>query len=117
MDDILITGNKIKMDHVKSHLDKCFGIKDLGPLYYFLGIEVTHLPEGIVLSQKKFIHELLQTIDISGMKPVATRLPINCKLTAEDGASIPDPTLYRILMGKLNFLSNTRPDLSFAVQY
>ena len=117
MDDILITGsNKFEIDHVKSHLDKCFGIKDLGPLHYFLGIEVTYLPEGIVLSQKKFTHELLQVIDISYMKPVATPLPINCKLTAEDGAPTADPTLYRIQMGKLNFLSNTRPDLSFAVQ-
>jgi len=38
----------------------CFGIKDLSILHYFLGLEVTHMPEGIVLSKKKkFTHELL----------------------------------------------------------
>jgi len=45
VDDILITGsNKLEIDHVKHHLDQCFGIKDLGTLHYFLGLEVTRLP-------------------------------------------------------------------------
>jgi len=60
VDDILITGsNKHDIDRVKHHLDQCFGIKDLGTLHYFLGLEVTHLPQGIVLSHNKFTQDLL----------------------------------------------------------
>jgi len=51
VDDLLITGSKkAEIAHVKHHLDKCFGIKDLGSLHYFLGLEISHLPKGIVLS-------------------------------------------------------------------
>ena len=80
-----------------------------------LRIEVYHLPKGIVLSQHKFTHESLQDAAISDLKPIATPLPINCKLTATEGPPIADPTYYRVMKGKLNFLSNIRPDLSFAV--
>jgi len=113
----LITGsNKAKIAHVKRHLEQCFGIKDLGSLHYFLGLEVSHLPEGIVLSQDKFTQQLLQDAAISSLQAVATPLPINCKLTAIEGPLIADPSHYRVMMGKLNFLTNTRPNLSFAVQ-
>lgn len=59
-DDIIITGsNTTKVTLVKAHLDSLFGIKDLGILQYFLGMEVVYLPEGTFLSQKKFTHDLL----------------------------------------------------------
>jgi len=81
MDDILITGsNKHEINHVKNRLDMCFGIKDLGLLHYLLGLEVTHLPKGIVFNQKKFTQELLQSAAITNLKCVATPLPIHCKL-------------------------------------
>jgi len=49
-------------------------------------------------------------------KPTATPLPLNCKLKADEGVPLSDPTVYRTYIGKLNFLSNTRPDIAFAVQ-
>jgi len=47
---------------------------------------------------------------------MATPLPLNCKLSSEEGMALLDPTLYRTLIGKLNFLPHTRPDLSFTGQ-
>jgi len=56
----MLTGsNPVEIAHLKQHLHHCFGIKDLGPLHYFLGLEVSYLPQGIIRSQKKFTHELL----------------------------------------------------------
>lgn len=95
----------------KQHLDKCFGIKDLGKLHYFLGLEMFYLPQGIVLNQKKFTTELLKDCDMK----IATPLPLNCKLLPNEGALIFDSTCYRTLMGRLNFQSNPIPNLSFTV--
>ena len=116
VDDILITGDDTSTIHkLKDHLHSTFNLKDLGILNYFLGIEVTHLPTGIVLTQRKFAHDLLKDSDISTFKSVVTPLPLHTKLY-NDLPPYPNPTLYRSLVGKFNFLTNTRPDLSFSVQ-
>ena len=117
VDDILITGlDQAEISHVKHHLNQCFGIKDLGQLHYFLGLEVSYIPEGVVLSQKKFTIEFLKDSGLKNPKPAATPLPLNCKLQSDEGEPLPDPTYYRAMIGKLNFVTNTRPDLSFTAQ-
>ena len=116
VDDILLTGsNPTEIHSIKQHLDNEFTIKDLGLLHYFLGMEVSYVNEGIVLTQHKFTKDLLQ-IQHFPHKPVHTPLPLQCKLSTEDPHDFSDPTLYRTLVGKLNFLSHTRPDLAFATQ-
>lgn len=117
VDDIMITGsNPSEITHLKQHLDTTFGIKDLGQLHYFLGLEVIHTPQGIILSQKKFTTELLKDCGTLSSTTVSTPLPLNCKLCPEDGELFPDPLLYRTLVGKVNFLTHTRPDLSYTTQ-
>ena len=117
MDDILVTGSNIDEVHVlKHHLHSSFGIKDLGQLHYFLGFEVSHLPEGISLSQRKFTQDLLIDSGFSTCKSVATPLPLNFKLDPDAGDLLQDPSHYRTIIGNLNFLTNSRPDISYAVQ-
>lgn len=64
-----------------------------------------------MLSQKKFTKELLELCDFDLSKKAITPLPLHLKLQADDGDLLPDPDLFRSLNGKLNFLTNTRPDL------
>jgi len=93
VDDILVTGSNIDEVHVlKHHLHSSFGIKDLGQLHYFLGFEVSHLPEGISLSQRKFTQDLLIDSGFSTCKSVATPLPLNCKL------DLMQETFYKTLL-------------------
>nr|XP_016435374.1 PREDICTED: uncharacterized mitochondrial protein AtMg00810-like [Nicotiana tabacum] len=74
-------------------------------------MELLHEPGVIILTQRKFAIDLiLQSRDVS------TPFDSNIKLTADSGELLPDPTIYRRLLGKLNFITNTRPDLSFAIQ-
>jgi hypothetical protein len=60
VDDMLITGDDV--DHIsnlKKQLGEQFQMSDLGPLSYFLGIEVRHSPRGYFLSRSKYIHDLI----------------------------------------------------------
>lgn len=95
------------IQQVKDFLHKKFTIKYLGLLHYFLGLEITHLQEGVVLTQKKFTQELLAYASPLHSKPISSPLPVNLKLTSKAGALLEDTTQYRVLVGKLNFLTNT----------
>ncbi|KAJ9542860.1 hypothetical protein OSB04_029366 [Centaurea solstitialis] len=114
VDDIIFTGNNSELIHnIISHLEKEFSIKDLGKLNYFLGLEVLYTTDGLVLSQSKYAHDILSRANLQDSKPVAT-------LAARDQLNITgdpfrDNTLYRSLVGALQYLTITRPDISYAV--
>lgn len=113
VDEILVIGsNMIKIDALKQHLHATFTIKNLGVLHYFLGIEVSYLPHGAALSQTKCTKEISALADTDLTKKALTPLPIDLKLIAYDGTLIDNVELCRSLVGKLNLLTNTRPDLS-----
>ena len=96
VDDILITGSDHEeIKHVKHCLNHKFGIKDLGKLHCFLGQEVNHTSQGILLSQQKFSRELLKDCVYSFKKPTITPLPLNCKLLPDEGQLLEDPTVCR----------------------
>lgn len=117
VDDILVRGSDPdEIAILKRHLNSLFGIKDLGLLHYFLGLEVCNLPEGIFLSQNPFSSELIDLVPLPGSHVPVTPLPINLKLHVDSGEPLTDCSLFRTLVGKFHFLTHTRPDISFAVQ-
>lgn len=88
-------------------------MSDLGLLYYFLGIEVSQMKNGIFISQKKYAENVLTKFNMLGCKPVATPLVANNKMKKLDGAEKADATKYRSLIGSLLYLTSTRPDIMF----
>jgi hypothetical protein len=111
VDDIVLTGDDIvEMAKVKEKLAVDFEIKDLGSMRYFLGMEVARSKDGIVVSQQKYILDLLKETGMSGCRPADTPMDPNAKLW-EKGSVPVDTGRYQRLVGKLIYLSHTRPDI------
>jgi len=88
---------------------------DLGYVHYYFGIEVTQHSKSIFLSQKKYIGYLLNKFVMVECIPLTTPMEQNLKLTSIEGREFKDATKYRQLVGCLNYLTTTRPDISFTV--
>jgi hypothetical protein len=116
VDDIIITDDdQCGIDELKTFLHQQFHTKDLGTLRYFLGIEVARSKEGISLSQRKYALDILEDTGLLGTRPVETPMDPNVKLYVVQGELLPNPDQYRRLVGKLNYLTITRTDISFVV--
>ncbi|XP_019159689.1 PREDICTED: uncharacterized protein LOC109156296 [Ipomoea nil] len=116
VDDVLLVGNdKEKIHTLKAFLDDKFGIKDLGSIKFFLGIEVTRTPHGLVLSQRKYALDILAESGLEGCRPSAFPIEQNHKLRANCDGALVDASRYRRLVGRLLYLTVTRPDITYAV--
>ena len=116
VDDMLITGDDIEhICHVKKQLGEQFQMSDLGPLSYFLGIEVLHSPKGYYLCQSKYIHDLLTRSGITDSRTAATPMDLHLQLRPTDGAPLEDPSRYRHIVGSLVYITVTRPDIAHVV--
>jgi len=117
VDDILLTGNDLQeINHLKAHMLKCFRIKDLGDLRYFLGIEFSRSKEGIYMTQRKYALDILQDVGLTGARPASFPMEQNLKLSTDDGELLKEPTKYRRLVGKLIYLTVTRPDIVYSIR-
>ncbi|KAM1502979.1 hypothetical protein COP2_028602 [Malus domestica] len=116
VDDIIITSSS--PDAIQQVIDSLtfeFDLKDLGDLHYFLGIQITRTSNGVFLSQTKYIKDLLQKTEMLDSKSCDTPcLPYN-RLLKDDGELYNNPTLYRSVVGALQYLTFTRPDIAFSV--
>ena len=116
VNDIIVTENdRDEIRRLKEMLAKEFEIKDLGILRYFLGIEVTRSSKGIFVSQRKYVLNLLQETSMLGCKPAYTPIYLNHNLITIVESYVIDKGRYQRLVGKLIYLSHTRPDIEFAV--
>lgn len=102
------------MDTLIATLASDFPVKDLDALSYFLGIEVHRSDNGLILSQKKYIQDLLLQSNMSSTKPISSSLASTTQLSAHMGDMYSDPNGYHSIVSGLQYLSFTRPDLAFA---
>jgi hypothetical protein len=94
-----------------------FALKDLCDLHYFLGIEVSRVSDSIYLSQSKYTSDLLQRAGMSTCKAAPTPLAASVKISAHEGEPLTseESTKYHSIVGALQYLTLTRPDISFSV--
>jgi hypothetical protein len=91
-------------------------MKDPGPLHHFLGILVTRQPHSLHLSQRQYILDVLSRVGMGDCNPSSTPIDTKTKLSATTGPFVADPFLYRSLAGALQYITHTRPDISYVVQ-
>ncbi|XP_060962007.1 uncharacterized mitochondrial protein AtMg00810-like [Cannabis sativa] len=116
VDDIVLTGPNLDVLHqVQSSLYQKFKLKTLGPLRYFLGFEIARSKDGLFLSQRKYTIQLLEDTGYVGCKPAKTAMDPRTKLDDQQGDLLTNPSAYRQIIGKLLYLTLSRPDITFAV--
>ena len=108
MDDIVITGSdQDGIRNLKQHLFNHFQTKDLGKLKYFLGIEIAQSNSSVVMSQRKYVLDILEETGMLDCKPIDTLMDPNVKLVPGKGEPLRDTGRYRRLVGRLNYLTIT----------
>lgn len=117
VDDVVLASSDVnQIQQIKDHLHSVFQIKDLGNLRFFLRLEVARNHKGIAVNQRKYALDLLTETGFLSSKPMKTPMIQTLKLCQNDGEPLADNTQYRRLIGKLLYLTITRPDICFAVQ-
>ncbi|XP_022015119.1 uncharacterized mitochondrial protein AtMg00810-like [Helianthus annuus] len=116
VEDVIIIGNYLtKIQEIKKQLNNEFSVKDLGPLKYFLGIEVAKTQDGLVLSQRKYVLDILKDCGKLGCKPSSFPIEHGLKLDKGENEPTVDANQYRRLNGRLLYLQATRPDITYSV--
>nr|GEW12160.1 hypothetical protein [Tanacetum cinerariifolium] len=116
VDDIIVTGNnKGTIDKIICQRGFAFALKDLRLLNYFLCIEIVPHMYGIILSQKKYILEILQSVGLSNCSPVSFLMVTSSSLILDDSIAFSNPVKYQQVVGSLQYVTLSRPDIGFAV--
>jgi len=116
VDDLLITGSDtLGIIQLKQDLHQAFTIKDLGLARYCLSIGISWSKSGTLLNQRKYVLNILSDVGLTRAKPAKFPLPKGLKLSIEKGNVLTDPEPYRRVIGRLLYLTLTRPDVSYAV--
>lgn len=116
VDDIIITGSSDSA--IRKTIDALstkFSLKDLGDLHYFLGIQIHPSANGILLCQRKYLQSILETTKMDLEKPIHTPMLSSSLASAAASPGMSDPSLFRKVIGSLQYLLLTRPDIAFSV--
>ncbi|KAL0296098.1 UNVERIFIED_CONTAM: Retrovirus-related Pol polyprotein from transposon TNT 1-94 [Sesamum radiatum] len=98
VDDILVAGTcRELIDDVKYYLDGLFTIKDLGVAKYFLGLEIARSAMGLLVSQTKYIKDIVHDTGLQNARTTTTPLPPSIKFTTDAGAHLTNLEAYRRL--------------------
>ncbi|PKU81762.1 Retrovirus-related Pol polyprotein from transposon TNT 1-94 [Dendrobium catenatum] len=115
VDDILLTGNNaLFVSQLLSKLHQRFQMRNLGTLHQFLGITAESTETGMLLHQKQYAEDILRRAGMQNCKDVATPTSVKA-VCSSDSSEFTNPTLYRQLVGALQYLTLTRPDITYAV--
>jgi len=116
VDDLVITwSNSSLLTHVIHNLGIQFSLKDMGTIHYFLGLDVVPTTTGLFLSQHKYIRDLLSKTNMQSAKDVSSYMSTTIQLKINDAKAYCNSTEFWRIIGGLQYMSFTRPDICFAI--
>jgi hypothetical protein len=117
VDDIILTASGTELLHrTISTLQREFTMKDLGPLHHFLGITVERRPNGLSFHQRTYTLDILKRAVMADCKPCTTLVDLQTKLVGDSGPPVEDASQFRSIVGALQYLTFTWPDIAYVVQ-
>jgi hypothetical protein len=118
VDDLVITGTKdAEVLAFKKEMKATFQVSDLGPLSFYMGIEVHQDDSGITLQQTVYAKRVVELAGLTDCNPALTPMEERLKLSRDSTMEEVDATQYRCLVESLRYLAHTQPDLAFSVSY
>ncbi|GJU89356.1 putative ribonuclease H-like domain-containing protein [Tanacetum coccineum] len=116
VDDIIFgSTRKSWCDEFEALMNGGFQMSSMGELTFFLGLQVKQMPDGIFISQDKYVAEMLKKFDLASVKTAITPMETKVALTKDEEAADVDVHLYRSMIGSLMYLIASRPDIMFVV--
>ena len=82
---------------------------------YFLGLEIAHSFAGIVLSQRHYVLQLLEDTGHLASKLASILTDPRLRLNADTGSLLPYASTYKRIIGRLLYLTLSRPDITFGL--
>nr|GFB01409.1 ribonuclease H-like domain, reverse transcriptase, RNA-dependent DNA polymerase [Tanacetum cinerariifolium] len=118
--------SKLCMDFIKHHgpawcdefevlMKGEFEISAMGELTFFLGLQVKQLPDGIFISQDKYVMDMLKKFDMEGVRTVTTPYEVPNHKSKDEPDDAFNVHLFRSMIGSFMYLTTSRPDIMFAV--
>jgi hypothetical protein len=118
VDDLIITsGNLSMLNKFKEEMQRMFKMSDIGSLSYYLRIKVHQRAAGITISQGAYVEKVLDKAGLGDYNPCRTQLEARVHLSKSSSTPRINATHYWSLVGSLQYLVNTRPDLAYSVGY
>lgn len=111
VDDLILTGNDNSFSKFIRDISQRFSVKDLGSLHHFLSVEVIPTPSGLLLTQHKYIKDILDCNNMSSAKEVSTPLSTSCSLVLQDGSQLLILVVIEVLLGLFNIYVSLGPTL------
>ena len=116
MNDLIFTGNCQQMsEDFKNAMKQQFEMADLGLMSYFLGIKVQQTDDGIFISQKKYVLNILKHFKMESSSAIRTPITEQLKMKKEGNGELVNPTYFKSIVGSFRYLTSTQPDIIYGV--
>ncbi|XP_048424280.1 uncharacterized mitochondrial protein AtMg00810-like [Pyrus x bretschneideri] len=117
VDDIILTGSdSTKIQSIIDDLAGVFELKDMGRLTYFLGLHIQYKDDGsLFISQAQYAKDVLQKAGMDTCKSTSTPCKPHTQILTGEGTLVSDPSHYRSIVGALQYLTFTRPDIAHSM--
>jgi hypothetical protein len=118
VDDLVITNTKdVEVAAFKEEMKASFQMSDLGLLSFYLGIKVHQGDSGITLQQTAYAKCVVELAGLTDCNPALIPMEERLKLSRDSTTEEVDAMQYQRLVVSLRYLTHTRPDLAFSVDY